>query len=129
MNPGLEGKEYPEVAFHVEPGRVAAFRRVFGLVAGVPPTFAAAAESTVFPQIVGDPELQLDLSRVLHGSQEYVHHRPLVEGETVTVRTKLTAIRSRGKNRFLTIATDLVGADGEIACAARSTMIERGGGA
>jgi len=125
MNPNLQGKEYPEVAFFVDPERVAAFRRVFGQATGVPPTFATAAEFTVFPQIVADPELRLDLRRVLHGSQEYLHGRPLVEGETVTIRTRLASIRSKGGNWFLTIVTDLVGADGEIACTARSTMIER----
>jgi acyl dehydratase len=128
VNPDVQGKEYPEVAFFVDPERVAAFRQVFGQAAGVPPTFATAAEFTVFPQIVADPELRLDLRRVLHGSQEYVHGRPLVEGETVTIRTRLARIRSKGGNWFLTIATELVGADGEIACTARSTMIERGEG-
>lgn len=129
MNPNLQGKEYPEVALFVDPERVAAFRQLFGQEAGVPPTFATVAEFTVFPQIVADPELRLDLRGVLHGSQEYVHSRALVEGETVMVRTRLATIRSRGGNWFLTIATDLVGADGEIACTARSTMIERGAGA
>ena len=128
MNPNLQGKEYPEVAFFVDPERVAAFRQVFGQSAGVPPTFATAAEFSAFPQIVSDPELGLDLRRVLHGSQEYVHGRPLVEGETVTARTKLATIKNKGGSWFLTIATHLVGADGEIACTARSTMIERDGG-
>jgi len=126
MLASAEGKIYPEVTFHVDPDRVDAFRRVFGLQAGVPPTFATAAEFIALPRIVGDPELDLDFARVVHGSQEYAHHRPLVQGETLAVRTRLESIRIKGSNGFLTIVTDLVGADGEIACTARSTMIERG---
>lgn len=128
MNPGLEGKRYPEATFLVDPDRVAAFRAIFGAREGVPPTFATAAEFMVFPDIVGDPELALDYRRVVHGSQDYAHHRPLVEGEVLRVCSRLDSIRSKGNTGFLTIVTDLVGADGRIACTARSTMIERGVG-
>ena len=125
MNPAAEGKVYPETAFTVAPERVAAFRQIFGQATGVPLTFATAAEFDVFPTVVGDPELGLDLRRLLHGSQEYVLHRHLVEGETVTVRTRLASIRGKAGNTFLTIETLLLGTDGEIVCTARSTMIER----
>jgi acyl dehydratase len=128
MNARAEGKHYPEVTFRVDPARVAAFRHVFGLAPGVPPTFSTAAEFAVFPDIVGDPELRLDYRRVVHGAQEYTHHRPLVEGERLTIRSRLESIRAKAGNGFLTIVTDLVGADGDVACTARSTMIERGGG-
>lgn len=126
MTPPLEGKRYPDASFLVDPGRVEAFSSLFGTVGGVPPTFATVAEFTVFPQVVEDPELALDLARVVHGSQAYDHHRPLVEGETLAVRTRLGAIRSKGGSRFVTIETELVGADGAVACTATSTMIERG---
>lgn len=125
MNADAEGKVYPETVFTIAPERVAAFRQIFGQATGMPLTFATAAEFDAFPRVVGDPELGLDLRRLLHGSQEYVHHRHLVEGETVSVRTRLASIRAKGVNTFLTIETLLLGEDGEIVCTARSTMIER----
>lgn len=128
MNPDAEGKTYPESVLVVDPRRIAAFRRVVGGPDGVPPTFATVAEFIVFPQIVGDPELDLDLRRVLHGSQRYVHRRPFVEGEELTVRSRLDSIRFKGGNGFLAIVTELTGVDGEVACTATSTMIERGAG-
>jgi hypothetical protein len=124
MNTTLVGKEYPPTPFTIERERVASFREVFGEARGVPITFITAAEFTVMPQIVGDPELDLDFSRVLHGNQEYEVSRPLVEGETVQVRSRIDSIRALGGNAFLVIVTDLVGDDGEVACTARSTMIE-----
>ena len=87
---------YPDVAFTIEPARVAAFREVFGQTEGVPPTFVTAAEFTVFPQVMGDPNLGLDFTRVVHGSQEYVYERPLREGETLAIRARIDAIRSKG---------------------------------
>lgn len=128
MNPGAEGKQYPEATFRVDPARVAAFRDVFGLASGAPPTFPTAAEFAVLPDIVGDPDLALDFRRVVHGAQEYTHHRPLVEGERLTIRSRLESIRAKGGNGFLTIVTELVGDDGDVACTARSTMIERRSG-
>lgn len=125
MNPGAAGKTYPDVAFTVEPERVDAFRRVLGGTGGVPPTFVTAAEFEVMPRIVADPELELDFSRVLHGNQEYEYRRPLREGETLTVRSRIESIRQMGANAFLVIATELRDRDGDVVCVARSTMIER----
>jgi acyl dehydratase len=126
VNPSAAGKVYPERSFTVDPARVAAFRAVLdGAGSGVPVTFVTAAEFDVLPDIVGDPELGLDFSRVLHGSQEYVFVRPLAEGETLRVRTRIDAIRAMAGNGFVTIVTELLGDDG-VVCTARSTMIERG---
>jgi N-terminal half of MaoC dehydratase len=127
MNPSVVGKEYPPVTFTIDGERVAAFRNLFGEDRGVPVTFVTAAEFAVIPRIVDDPELGLDLSRVLHGNQEYELTRPLVEGETLQVRSRIESVRALGGNAFLVIATDLVGDDGRVACTARSTMIERSG--
>ena len=127
MNPAVEGKVYPEVTFVVEPERVAAFRHVVGGAGAgaVPPTFATAAEFTVFPRLLADPELDLDLTHVVHGSQEYVYTRALVEGETLQVRARIESVRVRGVNGFLTVVMELVGADGEVACTTRAMMVER----
>lgn len=125
MNPPATGKSYPDSTFTLDPARVEAFRSLFDEPAGVPATFVTVAEFAVLPTIVDDPELGLDLTRVLHANQEYAFRRPLVEGETLTVRTRIESIRAMGGNRVLTIATELLGDDGEVAGTARSTMIER----
>jgi MaoC dehydratase-like protein len=125
MNPTAEGTVYPDVSFTVDAGRVEAFRRVFGVTEGVPPTFVTAAEFTVFPRVIGDPNLGLDFSRVLHGSQEYVYERPLREGETLSVRARIDSIRHKGGTGFLTVVMELRDAEGALVCTARSQMVER----
>ena len=126
MNTSVAGKVYPEATFVVEPERVEAFRSVFDETHGVPSTFVTAAEFAVMPVIAGDPELDLDFTRVLHGGQEYSFHRPLEASETLIVRSRIGSIRSVGGNAILTIVTELVDASGDVACTARSTLIERG---
>jgi acyl dehydratase len=126
MNPAAEGARYPDVTFVVDPERVAAFRDVFGQSDGVPPTFVTAAEFAVFPTVIGDPALDLDFTRVLHGAQEYVYERPLRVGETLTVQARIESIKQKGANGFLTVVMELRDADGALVCTSRSQMIERG---
>ena len=125
MNPAAEGTVYPDVTFTVDPGRVAAFRALFGEGEGVPPTFVTAAEFAVFPQVIADPGLGLDFTRVVHGSQEYDYERPLVEGATLTVRARIGSIKTKGGSGFLTVVMELRDAAGQLVCTARSQMMER----
>jgi hypothetical protein len=125
MNPAAAEKTYPATTFTVDPQRVAAFREIFEEPEGVPATFVTVAEFAVMPQIVADPELGLDFSRVLHGNQEYEFRRPLEEGETLEVRCRLGSIRLLGGNAFLVLVTELVEPGGDVVCTARSTLIER----
>ena len=125
MNPAAQGTTYPDVTFTIDPVRVAAFRDAVGQAAGVPPTFVTAAEFSIFPDVIADPNLALDFSKVVHGSQEYVYARALVEGETLTVRSRIDSIRERGGAGFLTIVTELLDAEGATVCTARSLMVER----
>ena len=125
MNPAAEGTVYPDVPFTVDPARVAAFRNVFGVSSGVPPTFVTAAEFTVFPHVIGDPALGLDFARVLHGSQEYTYERPLREGETLVVRARIDSIRQKGDTGFLTVVMEFRDDEERLVCTARSQMVER----
>jgi N-terminal half of MaoC dehydratase len=125
MNPAAEGLTFPEVTFEVAPERVAAFRAVFGQEQGVPPTFLTAAEFSVLPTVVNDPRLDLDFSRVLHGSQEYEYERPVREGERLTIRARIASIRQRAGSGFVTIVMDVSDEAGKPVAVCRSTMIER----
>lgn len=124
MNAAAQGTVYPDVSFTVDPARVATFREVFGIRHGVPPTFVTAAEFSVLPTIMADPALNVDVSRIVHGTQEYLFERPLREGETLVARARIASIKHKGGTGFLTIETELRDADG-VVCIARAQLIER----
>jgi len=126
VNPAAEGTVYPAVDVVVDPDRVAAFRDLFGIDDGVPPTFVTAAEFAALPKVLADPALALDFTRVVHGSQEYEYRRPIRVGETLHVHARIDSIRRKGGSAFMTIVMELVDGDGELVCTARSQMIERG---
>ena len=127
LNEALQGKAYPPIAFVVEPERVRAFADAVDHPGqDVPPTFATAPEIAAgLANAIADPELGLELSRVLHGEQEYEWARPLRLGETITAEATLESIRGRGSMRFLTLRTLLRDEGGRVVVTARSTLIVR----
>jgi acyl dehydratase len=126
VNPAAEGKTYEPVAFDVTEERVRAFQILFGgPTSGVPSTLLTAAEFTLFPHVIGDPDLALDFRKVVHGSQEYEFRRPLQVGDALTVHARIASIRQKGGNGFLTVEMRMDDVDGDTVAVARSTMIER----
>jgi hypothetical protein len=125
VDPAAEGTTYEPMSFEITEERVRVFRELFGGPPGVPPTILTVAEFSLFPQIIGDPDLAMDFRRVVHASQAYEYRRPLHVGEALTVEARIASIRQKGDNGFLTVEMTMRGADGAVAAIARSTMIER----
>lgn len=129
MNPDLVGRTYPSVAFRLEAERVAAFAAAVGHPGdGVPPTIITAPELAAgLANVLGDPELGLDLSRVVHGEQEYVWGRPPTVGETLTAQASIESVRTKGGLGFLTLRTEVRDEADRTIAVGRSTLIVRGG--
>jgi hypothetical protein len=129
LNDNLVGKSYRPETFRLDADRVAAFRDAVGHPGqGVPPTIVTAPELAAgLVNVVGDPELGIDLSQVVHGEEEYVWDRSLTPGEQLTAQATIEDIRTRGGLGFLTLRTDLRDEKGRTVVTARSTLIVRGG--
>jgi hypothetical protein len=128
LNLDLTGKTYPSQAFLLDADRVASFGRAVRHPGdGVPPTIVTAPELAAgLANVVGDPELGIDLVHVVHGEQEYEWERPLVIGEILTASATIESIRTKGGLGFLTLRTDLFDETGRVVVVARSTLIVRG---
>lgn len=127
MNLGLVGKSYPERQFTVGRRTVDRFARAVDASGRtVPPTLVTVAEFAAFPDIIGDPELDLDFSRVVHAEQQYEFARPLRVGERVVARSRIANARAKAGQAFLTIETTLVDDAGQTVVTALATMLERG---
>ncbi len=128
MNQDLVGKAYPATTFDVTAERVAAFAVAVGDDGTfVSPTFATAPEVEALTQVIGDPDLGLDFTRVVHGEQEFGWRRPLAVGDTLTVTPTIASIRAKGAHGFITIQTEMRDAAGELVLVSQNTMIVRGG--
>lgn len=130
VSPDVEGSMYPPVRFRVDEMRVRAFADAVGQRGpGVPPTIVTVPEIEAgLDHVVSDPRLGIELSRVLHGEQEYRWSRAVVVGETLTASATIEGVRERGGMRFLTLRTEVVDEAGELVASGRSTLIVRGDG-
>jgi acyl dehydratase len=91
-----------------------------------PPTFGVVLSMRAGGQVVADPELGLDYSRVVHGEQRFVHARPVRAGDVLTVTVTVESIRSAAGNDMLTTRGDVSTVDGEPVLTAYSTLVARG---
>jgi hypothetical protein len=126
----VEGSTYPPVRFRVDEVRVRAFADAVGYRGpGVPPTIVTVPELEAgLDRVVSDPRLGIDLSRILHGEQEYRWSRPVAVGETLTASATIEGVRDKGGMRFLSLRTEVVDEAGELVASGRSTLIVRGEG-
>ena len=91
-----------------------------------PPTFAITLTLPAGGQVIKDPEFGIDYSRVVHGEQRFVHHRPIVAGDVLQVIVTVEDIRIAAGNDIVTNRADVVTIDGEQVCTARSVIVARG---
>jgi acyl dehydratase len=76
--------------------------------------------------VYGDPDLGLDYSRVVHGEQEFVYHRPIRAGDRLLASGKVAAAEAKGRHELLILETDITGEGGEPVCTVRATLLSRG---
>ena len=93
-----------------------------------PPTFAIVITMQAGGQVVHDPELGLDYTRVVHGEQRFVQHRPIFAGDEITSTVSVDSIRSAAGNDMITVKTLVHAADGELVSTVFSLLVSRGVG-
>ena len=146
INRGVLGKEFPPYAVSVERGKVREFARAIGdrnpfylddrvgaasewgdVIA--PPTFATTFRDEGADTTALLRELGTDISRVLHGEQEFAIHRPLQPGQTYLCRAKVADIYEKtgksGPMAFVVRETTIIDGDGEIVATMRGVTVVR----
>lgn len=92
-----------------------------------PPTFAVLITQRCDRQFVADPEAGIDYSRLVHGEQRFVHHRPITAGDKIVGVLTVDSVKSVGGHAMVTTRSELSTVDGEPVCTATSTVVIRGG--
>jgi acyl dehydratase len=91
-----------------------------------PPTFAIVLTLKAGAQVIADPKLGIDYSRVVHGEQRFEHRRPVRAGDVLQVVVTVEDIRAAAGNDILTTRADVSTIDGESVLTAFSTIVARG---
>jgi len=146
INRGLIGKEYPPYPVTVERGKIKEFARALGddnphylddrvgaasewgdLIA--PPTFVVTLRDETADTTAFLKELGTDISRILHGEQEFEIFRPLQPGRTYLCRPRVVDIYEKpgrsGPMAFVVRETAITDDTNEIVATMRGVTIVR----
>ena len=93
-----------------------------------PPTFATVFTLQAGGQVIHDPGLGLDYTRVVHGEQRFVQHRPIFAGDEITSTVSVESVRSAAGNDMITVKTQVHAIDGELVSTVYTLLVSRGVG-
>ncbi|MDG4806298.1 MaoC family dehydratase N-terminal domain-containing protein [Micromonospora sp. WMMD1120] len=91
-----------------------------------PPTFPFVITMAASRQIIEDPALGVDYSRVVHGDQRFAYTRPVVAGDELVCTNTIEDVSTRGGHGFLTTRTDVSTVGGEPVVAVWAKYVVRG---
>jgi len=144
LDPSFVGRRYPAAeSYQVSRAKIAEFAESLGdgnvlyrdpaaaQAAGypdviAPPTFLTIINLMAINAIVGDAELGLDYSRMVHGDQRFSHERPVHAGDELWLTTHVDDISSRAGNDFLTARGEVFDHAGELVATTRAQLVVRG---
>jgi acyl dehydratase len=91
-----------------------------------PPTFLITATiGEGGGGFIGDPELGLNYSLVVHGEERFAFHRPVYAGDVLDSVTRIDSMRDAGRNELMTLVTE-VSCNGEAVATVTNTIVSRG---
>jgi hypothetical protein len=131
------GRTFTPVTARVEPGRLRFFLDTLGetnpvyrneTVAPVPPTYLFclemmdATEPFEFLTALG-----IDLAHVLHGEQRFDYHAPVVVGDTLTFKPRVTAVTDKkgGAMTLIVVETAVTNQSGVHVAGTSRTIVVR----
>lgn len=90
-----------------------------------PPTFAVVVAQRAEAAFVTDPASGVDLTRLVHGEQRFLHHRPIVAGDRLVTVVHVDGLRVAGGNEMLTLRCEIATEAGEPVCTTTSMVVIR----
>ncbi|MGW3950031.1 FAS1-like dehydratase domain-containing protein [Streptomyces sp. NPDC004752] len=93
-----------------------------------PPTFVFSITFRAAGQVVEDPQLGLDYSRVVHGDQRFAYTRPVRAGDRLQVTSTIEAVKSMAGNDILDIRGEVYDEAGEHVVTAWTKLVARAAG-
>jgi len=90
-----------------------------------PPTFGVTFAMQPFAQAIVDPEIGIDLLRLLHAEQEFEHGAVVRPGDVLTTTGEVAEVRAKGNLDFITVRSETRNQVGELVLVGRWTAVVR----
>ncbi|MBT6842965.1 MAG: hypothetical protein HOA17_04095 [Candidatus Melainabacteria bacterium] len=126
------GKKYPDLVYTVGKEKLLEFliatkadQEKFKEIA--PPTFPVVYGHELLWSVLFDQDLKLNLAKLVHGEQEFIYHKPVRVGDTITTKARIEKIFQKGPHDFIVMVSDSTNQAGEDVCTSIWTFVIRGG--
>ena len=143
LNTSAAGKTWDPATFEVEAERIAQYADAVGEQSPIhrdseaakaagyrdvvaPPMFAVVYSAPAMGPAIFDPEVEMNLAAMVHGSQEFAWGAPVCAGDTITTQATCASIEERDGKGFYVFETISTNQDGEQVVKATWTNIVRG---
>ena len=137
LNKELVGKDYGEKTYEVTAEAIEKYARATNdenprylggddVVAS--PVFPVVPSFEAFMSATMDPDLNADVMRLVHGTEEHVLHAPIRPGDTLTIKSELESVESKETGETFTVRGTQTNQDGTLVAEVRGTMFIRGKG-
>ncbi|MCS3842816.1 MaoC family dehydratase N-terminal domain-containing protein [Microbacterium sp. AK031] len=88
-----------------------------------PPTFAMVIQDQTLQQLLNEPDSGIVLARTIHAEQRFAYTRPIVAGDELSARLKVTGIRMMAGNAMITSEAEITDAAGAHVVTATSVLL------
>ena len=92
-----------------------------------PPTFSVVFTMPAIEAFLRDPATGWDYSRMVHGDQSIVLHRPIHGGDDLVTTIHVEDLTSRAGSRMLTLRCEVSDVDGAAVATTRALLVTQGG--
>jgi acyl dehydratase len=126
------GKIYPETHYEIGREKVKEFIRAtkgeqFLYTETLPLTFPVVYASALLEAVLYDPDLNLNLKKLVHGDQEFIYHQTAKIGDTLTSRGFIENIFAKKGHDFVVFKVESYSEHQELVCTQKMTFVVRGG--
>lgn len=91
-----------------------------------PPMFVVVFAKEAMDNLFLDKELNLNMSRLVHGEQEFNFHKIVKSNDTIKTTSKIKNIYNKGNNDFIELETKSYNQNNELVTEALWTFVVRG---
>jgi acyl dehydratase len=136
INEEVAGKTYPATTYVVTADAIRAFAAATnednpaftGEDPVAPPAFPVVAVESVLAAALFDPDLRVNLARLVHGEEDHILHAPIRPGDTLSVEGSLESVEIKETGETFTVCARLTNQEGVLTAEIRSLMFVRGSG-
>jgi acyl dehydratase len=130
VDPSLVGRTFPATeVYEVSREKIAEFAEATGSGfdgQAAPVTFPIVVAFPAMNDLMDDPEVGMELHRVVHGEQRFTCARPVVPGDRLTAELTVETVRQIGGADIISTRTEITDSEGAQVCTAYATLVHRG---